>query len=129
MIKTTTCQASDLIVGRRNIAATGRFIVVEKQFVFDEVVEIHNKQISRFFSNTFGICRMNRMLVYYVIYAVWMCLLINSISTDSPPLGNLCRFGENNRRFGLFFMKKIYLCEKIGCFQAPPRFVKSGSYD
>ena len=45
MIKTTTCQASDLIVGRWNIAATGRFIVVEKQFVFDEVVEIHNKQI------------------------------------------------------------------------------------
>ncbi len=49
-------------------------------------------------------------LILYILrdlYSLNAFYAIDSISVNSPPLGDLCRFGENNGRFGLFFVKKI----------------------
>lgn len=73
-------------------------------------------------------------LILYILrdlYSLNAFCAIDSISVNSPPLGDLCRFGENNGRFGLFCEKNFVVVNDFGYFRKyfERRFVKYGSYD
>ena len=77
-------------------------------------------------------------LILYILrdlYSLNAFYVIDSISVNFPPpqkkIGDFCRFGENNGRFGLFCEKNFVVVNDFGYFRKyfERRFVKYGSYD